>query len=131
MTSIKRIIKYGVTGVLGTSIHFGALFLLVEIYNIGPVKASSFGFILTVIFSYIVNYFWTFQTGGKHLTTFIKYLIVSCSGLLLNALIMYVAINSFGFHYGVSQAFVVLIIPLTNYLMNHWWTFANPLGEQN
>jgi putative flippase GtrA len=131
MANHKQIIKYCTTGVLGTALHFGTLFFLVEIYEVGPIKASSFGFILTVIFSYILNYFWTFQTGGKHLTTFIKYLSVSCSGLLLNALIMYIGIDKFGFHYGISQVFVVFIIPMTNYLMNHFWTFSNPLRGKN
>ncbi|UQG54442.1 MULTISPECIES: GtrA family protein [unclassified Marinobacter] len=131
MTNTRQIIRYGITGLIGTTVHFGTLFFLVEIYAVDAVKASSCGFILTVIISYILNYFWTFKTRGNHLPTFIKYLSVSCSGLLLNALIMHVGVNNFGFHYGISQAFVVLVIPLTNYLINHYWTFAGRVGERS
>ncbi|WP_202079779.1 GtrA family protein [Caldalkalibacillus salinus] len=119
-----KVFTYGMVGVLGTLIHFGVLILFVELFNQGPVLSSTIGFIVTLIVSYYLNQKYTFKIKStQHTKLFTKYTIVSCSGLILNGLIMYLAVQILSFHYMLGQAIVVFILPLTNFILNNLWTF--------
>lgn len=120
---LKKILKYGIVGLLGTFIHFGILLILVELFLIHPVLSSSIGFIVVVVISYFLNKKWTFQSENGGYNEFIKYLIVSCSGLVINTVIMYCSVNIFQFEYFVGQLIVTIVIPLSNYTLNSFWTF--------
>ena len=55
----KRILKYGLVGVLGTVVHWGTLIALVEGLRVDPMLSSTAGFILTLILSFYLNLRWT------------------------------------------------------------------------
>lgn len=115
---------YAIIGALGTVIHFGTLFLLVEFAGFMALTASTIGFVITVLVSYLLNYYWTFSATSDHRGTFLRYLTVSCTGLMLNTLIMWLGLSLLELHYGYAQLLVVLVIPASNYLMNRFWTFT-------
>ena len=123
MLEVKNMSRYGMVGIIGTIIHFGTLIFLVELFAIDALLSSTIGFLLTVIVSYLINYYWTFQTQTNHSSTFAKYLLVSCFGLVLNYIIMRLGLNVLHLHYQIAQAIVILAIPVTNYIMNRYWTF--------
>ena len=116
---------YGAIGVLGTIIHFGTLFLLVEHADFTPLIASTIGFVFTVVVSYLFNYYWTFAAASAHRSTFLRYLVVSLTGLTLNAIVLQAGLSLLDLHYTYAQAMVILIIPVVNYLLNRFWTFNN------
>lgn len=120
---IGKMFRYGVVGIIGTGIHFGTLILLVEIFSLDPVISSTIGFILTLIVSYILNYFWTFASSQAHSRAIFRYAVVSISGLLLNAIIMYITVNILDWHYVLGQTVVIFVIPITNFALNNWWSF--------
>ncbi|KZE70481.1 hypothetical protein AV654_06245 [Paenibacillus elgii] len=120
---IVKIFKYGLVGVLGTTIHFLSLIFFVEVFQLGPILSSSLGFIIVVILSYYLNKKWTFQTDNKIFTEFTKYLITSCVGLLLNMVIMRYAIDILEWDYLTSQLLVTIAIPISNFILNSLWTF--------
>ncbi len=120
----KKFFIYGIVGVIGTFIHFLTLVLLVELFNQDPVFSSSIGFIFTVIISFILNKKFTFKTRSKNNSIlFIKYSLVSISGFILNSLIMYLTVHVFTIHYFIGQAIVIIVLPISNFLLNHYWTF--------
>lgn len=125
----KKVFRYIVVGVIGTATHVGALVLLVEIFYMDPVLSSTLGFILTVIVSYILNYFWTFESSQNHIIALSRYVIVSVTGLLLNVGIMHLTVNILGWWYILGQATVSFVIPVTNFLMNNYWSFKS--AEKN
>lgn len=57
---VKKMMKYGAVGVLGTLLHVGVLVLLVEWLGMNPIISSAIGFLLVLIVSYILNLLWTF-----------------------------------------------------------------------
>lgn len=120
-----KMFKYGLVGVLGAFIHFGVLVLLVEKFQVVPVLSSSIGFVIVVVISYVLNKYWTFQTKNKSFSEFTKYMIVSCSGLVMNIVIMYFSVDVFHLDYIIGQLIVTFIIPLSNYTLNHLWTFKH------
>lgn len=124
---VAKLFSYGIIGLVGTLIHFSILVLLVELFHLEPVLSSSIGFIVTVIVSFYLNRRFTFRTKSNQTTaTFIKYSIVSCSGFILNSVIMYSSVHILSLHYSIAQAIVVIVLPISNFLLNNFWTFREP-----
>jgi putative flippase GtrA len=118
-------LKYGIVGLVGTFIHFAVLILLVELFSFQPVLSSALGFIIVVVASYYLNKKWTFKSNERTFPEFMRYLITSVSGLIMNIAIMYLAIDIIGLDYFIGQLLVTIVIPITNYFLNHYWTFKN------
>jgi putative flippase GtrA len=116
--------RFAVVGVIATLIHMGILMVFVEHFKINPVHASIVGFLVAVITSYFLNYRWTFQSSQAHIATLWRYVTVAIIGLTLNTVIMTLAINIFQWWYVSSQIAALSIVPLSNYLLNRYWTFS-------
>ncbi|MCB2354969.1 GtrA family protein [Clostridium estertheticum] len=122
---INVIVRYGLVGLLGTTIHFGSLILLVEFANFDPVLGSALGFLLVLVISYILNRTWTFQSKSRNLRQFLIYSIVSLIGLGLNSTIIFISVHLLKWNYLYGQCLVVLVVPVSNYLLNSLWTFRD------
>jgi putative flippase GtrA len=121
---LVKLFSYGIIGLIGTLIHFSVLVFLVELFHFEPVLSSSIGFIVTVIVSFYLNRRFTFRIKtSKTTVTFIKYTLVSCSGFILNSVIMYFSVHMLSLHYSIGQAIVVVVLPISNILLNNYWTF--------
>jgi len=120
---VGRFFRYGLVGVTGTVVHMGTLVVLVEIFLIKPLFASTTGFILALMTSYILNRTWTFKVKKKNSKYFIKYAMVSLLGLLLNNFIMYITVYLFKWWYLLGQMSVITIVPVINFILNNFYTF--------
>ncbi|CAG7626823.1 hypothetical protein PAESOLCIP111_02854 [Paenibacillus solanacearum] len=120
---IRLMVKYGVVGALGTVLHFASLYALVEWLNVPPVAASALGFLLVLLVSYVLNKRWTFQSTPSGWGPLLKYCVVSVTGLGLNVALMYVSVELLHWHYLIGQCTVVVAVPLSNFILNYYWTF--------
>lgn len=119
------LIKYGIVGGLGTGIHFAVLILLVEMWSMNPVAASIVGFIVVLIISYMLNRMWTFEDRQSgYAKQFMKYVVVSCAGMVINTLIMYVSVEWLSISYIIGQLISTVVVPIHNYIWNRRWTFT-------
>ncbi|GGN92887.1 GtrA family protein [Saccharibacillus kuerlensis] len=116
-------LKYGIIGVVGTLLQTGTLFLVVEKWDGDPLLGSTIGFILSLLFSYAANSRWTFKESERSSMVLIKYTIVSCAGLILNLLILYLFDRVLGWWYGYGQITSIIIIPIHNFILNKIWAF--------
>ncbi|WP_028551443.1 GtrA family protein [Paenibacillus sp. UNC451MF] len=121
--NIKLILKYGLVGLLGTVLHFAVLVALVEGVQFQPVWASAIGFIVVLLVSYVLNKYWTFQDSPSGWKPLVKYSVVSGVGLLLNSGIMYTVVDWLHWNYLIGQCFVVIAVPISNFIFNYYWTF--------
>lgn len=122
----KKFGRYAVVGLAGTAIHSLTTISLVELDLVAPTLASALGFLVTLAVSFYLNSRWTFGAGGDSAYVLVKYCLVSCSGLLLNTVIMYSSTVLLDMHYLLGLTLVVLIIPPTNFLLNLLWAFRQP-----
>lgn len=122
---IKSAFRYAVVGVLGTALHFGTLYSLVEVYGFDPVFASAIGFVIALTSSYFLNRYWTFEKRIPRCGTFIRYTLISVIGLTLNTVIMFVGVYVLTLPYLMVQLTVIFVVPVVNYLANNWWTFRD------
>jgi len=122
---MRSLIRFGVAGLLATLTHVSVFVLLVEAFRLRPVVASAPAFLAAVGVSYVLNYRWTFTATGPHRVTLPRFLLVSGAGLLLNLLITWLVVDLLGWWYGLALLAVILVVPLTTYLLSRFWVFRH------
>lgn len=120
-----RFFRYGVVGGFGTVIHLVIIFLFVEYFKLTPIVSSVAGFFIVLVVSYFLNRLWTFQANTKTKFQFIKYVIVSLIGLVINISIMYITIDILLWPYLLGAITMSFFVALTNFILNQVWTFNN------
>ncbi|WP_443937815.1 GtrA family protein [Pedobacter sp. MW01-1-1] len=125
MELIFRILKFGITGLLGMIIDFGATWLCKEKIKLDKYVSNAIGFTLAVTNNYIINRIWTFNSHNQHWgTEFGKFLVVSFVGLGLNTGIIYLFHQrKNGTNFYVAKFFAVVIVFIWNFIANQFFTF--------
>ncbi len=122
---ILKIIKFGLTGLLGMSIDFGTTWLCKERLKWNRYVANSCGFTLAVINNYWINRRWTFNSGNPFwLKEFGRFLIISLIGLLLNNIIIYFFHQRKATNFYLAKFVAILIVFVWNFCANFFFTFS-------
>lgn len=124
----QQAFRYVIVGMLGTVAHLGVLAVFVEVLGQDAIIGAVAGFLSALSVSYMLNHYWTFQSHRRHLSSFWRYTTVSLAGLLLNTGIMYALIIFLNWWYFTAQLSVILVVPVCNFLLNRYWTFAAKSG---
>jgi len=120
---VHRGIRHLIAGGIGTLIYLVLTFLFVELFNIHPVFAVIYSFIISVVYSYVVNKSWVYDSKMKHYYIIPRFISVILISLLLNTGIMYIAVEIFQSWYVYGLAITVFVVPPTNFLLNYYWAF--------
>ncbi len=98
---IQQILKFGVVGFLSFFVDFGVYTLLCNVLGVPYMIAGFFGFVISVIFNYILSMKYVFVSRDDISKTreFVTFVILSALGLLLNELILYVCIDGIYMHW--------------------------------
>lgn len=125
MDLIFRILKFGLTGLLGMVIDFGATWLCKEKLRINKYISNAIGFTLAVTNNYLINRIWTFQSTNAHWgAEFFKFLAVSLFGLGLNTVIIYFFHQRRnGINFYLAKFFAIVLVFIWNFLANMLFTF--------
>ncbi len=121
-TKYKSIIAYLFFGVLTTLINWGSYFLCYNILKIPNVPSTIIAWILAVIFAFITNKIWVFNSksfAGKvllrELWTFIAARLVTG---ILDVVIMYFAVDVFAMNSTVWKLISNIIVIILNYIFS-------------
>lgn len=117
-----KFIKYSLVGCISTLIYFLSIFVLVELFDKDPLIGSTISFVIMTIVSFLLNKKFTFGVDFSS-KKFFRFLIVSSIGFSLNYGIMYTIVHVLSFHYSLGELVTILVIPLLNFTLNHYWTF--------
>jgi putative flippase GtrA len=124
MSSIAwRFCRFALVGLFATALQYAVLTLLVEVSNTRAVIASTVGFIISAIASYLLNRRFTFRSNARHSAAAPRFLMVSAIGLALNAGILGWLLDHTAIHYIAAQLFTTAVVLLWNFSANAVWTF--------
>lgn len=122
---IEKFLKFGVVGFSGIFVDFGVTYLCKEKLKIHKYIANSLGFILATISNYLLNRYWTFNTGqSAQLVQFGKFVGIAMVGLAINNLLIYLFNDRLKINFYISKAFAIVIVSIWNFLGNYLYTFA-------
>lgn len=110
-------------GIVAAIAHYGTLIVLVEVFGLGAVTASTIGFACGAIVSYTLNYKFTFLSNNRHCEAFIKFVAVAVVGSFLNGVILAFMMQFFRLHYLAAQVIATGLVFVWSYLANRMWTF--------
>ena len=116
MLKNKELLKYIFVGLSTVLIDFLIYKFLIKFFVIYLAKTISF--LSGTFFSYQLNRTWTFKSGKKTLSQFIKYLIIHITSLVLNVFINSLLLNTFSKNYFLSYEVSFLIATLTSATYN-------------
>jgi putative flippase GtrA len=120
---MHSLIRFAISGGLATLTHITVFVALVEWLQLRPLYASVPAFLAAVVVSYTLNYRWTFRADGPHQVLFPRFVLVALAGLVLNLLITYLVVDLGHFWYGYALVAIILIIPVTTFLLSRFWVF--------
>ena len=112
----EELLKYIFVGLSTVLIDFLIYKFLIKFIVIYLAKTISF--LSGTFFSYQLNRTWTFKSGEKTLSQFLKYLIVHITSLVLNVFINSLLLNTFSKNYFLSYEVCFLIATLTSATYN-------------
>lgn len=121
---VSKFLRYGMVGIVCTSIYFLSMFICVEVLSTEPVSASTISFIIMTIFSFLLNKKYTFGGAYSH-SQFVKFSTVAFIGFIMNFGLMYSIVTILSLHYLIGELVTVLVIPFVNFFLNNYWTFSN------
>jgi len=122
---VQQFFSFAGVGLVGTAVHYSALFLLVNFTAVEIIIASSLGFVLGALVNYYLNYYFVFRSQSYHRHTLPKFMAVAAVGFLLNGVLMWLTILQWQWHYLLGQLVATGGVLIWNFLGNHMWTFGD------
>ena len=120
-TVTQRAVRFGFTGILNTVVHIAIASSLIEMLKFDPSLANGIAFVFATLLSYFINTYWSFSSK-PHGRTLYRFVIVSILGLLL-AMGLSALVNHFNLSYWYGILAVICVMPPTNFLFHHFWTY--------
>ena len=121
--TLRKLVTFGLVGVLGTAGHYLTLIVLVEAVDLDPVVATTLGFAVGAVVNYALNHRYTFQSAKAHLDAGPKFILIAIATGLLNGLLVHIGVKLLGLNYLLVQIVATLAVFLANFTLNSIWTF--------
>jgi putative flippase GtrA len=120
---LRKLVAFGMVGIIGTAGHYLTLILLVEAAGMNPVWATSLGFLVGASINYLLNHRYTFRSSKAHLDAGPKFFLIALLTGVLNGLLVKLGVGVLEFHYLAVQIAATLVVFLANFALNGIWTF--------
>ncbi len=131
----QELIKYGIFGVLTTLVNYVCYYILTRGFAIGELTSTTIAFILSILFAYVTNRKWVFESvtkGKEQLAEFAKFCLARVSGLFLDLGIMWFFVSYLGFNQGIQDLVVKLcsniFIIILNFVISKVFVFKKKAG---
>lgn len=117
----RRALRFGATGVFVTLVHVVVASGWIHFVDGNPSFANAVAFTVATLVSFLMNTLWSFSSVIEK-DVLLKFALVALVGLLLSASISGV-VDWLGFDYKIGIFAVVCVLPPSNFLMHHFWTY--------
>ena len=120
----NRLFKFGLVGLSGMAIDFSVTWVCKEKLGFNKYLSSSLGFCVAVTSNFLLNRYWTFESGAQPFTTqFARFMLVSLSGLAINNLLLYLLVKKMQSNFYLLKLIVIGLVFFWNYFVNFLFTF--------
>ena len=120
----NRLFKFGLVGLSGMAIDFSVTWVCKEKLGFNKYLSNSLGFCVAVTCNFLLNRYWTFESGAQPFTTqFARFMLVSLSGLAINNLLLYLLVKKMQSNFYLLKLIVIGLVFFWNYFVNFLFTF--------
>ena len=122
---LKRILKFGLTGVANTLVDVGVCWILNQLLGMNIYLANVIGYGAGMLNSYLVNRSWTFASRDRLLSMqLVRFLLVNLSALALSTLLIRL-LTGFGLGDMRAKLGATGITLVVNFLASRFWVFRS------
>lgn len=113
----KKLVKFGLVGIVATAINLISLYLFTDILGIWYLLSAVLAFIIAFTVSFSFQKLWTFRDRSTHKITSqaFFYFVVTFISLILNLWGLYVMVDILGIYYLLSQLIVGVALALLRF----------------
>ncbi|PFA20535.1 MULTISPECIES: GtrA family protein [Bacillus cereus group] len=119
---MEKFLKFGLVGIFNTLITIISYIILVK-FGVNYLIANIISYLIGVANSYYWNKNWVFQSNGRNLSVFLKFLIVNLIVLAFNTLSLFILVDKLLYNEFIAQIFAIGIGMIMNFFLNKVWTF--------
>lgn len=124
----RETIFYVIFGVLTTAVNFLAYHLFCNVMHIPNLIANAIAWVVAVIFAYVTNYIWVFQSKfegiGREAEKVIKFFGARAFSFLIEEAGMYVFVDLAGFNNMIVKLALAVIVIILNYIFSKLFIFV-------
>ena len=117
--------RYGAAGAAAALVHLLVLTMLVELFEVEKTISSIIGFCIAIPVNYALQHKLVFGQIGNHGVFFLRYILVTLTAFVLNAVLFYSAVNYLNINYFIAQIIVTSIVMFVNFMVNRRYTFVS------
>ena len=132
----KEIINYVIFGGLAAVVNFGSYFVFARIFHIDEVVSSGLSWFCAVLFAYITNKIWVFESKTETKKAFLKEMIMFfaarvISGILCDVGTFALMVKVFGINDIVSKVVTQVMVVVMNYVFSKLIVFRKKKENNN
>ena len=131
MGSARQFLVFALIGVVNTAVHFVVFVVLLRVFDVPMLAASTIGYCAGVANSYVMNRLWTFKvTTRANSREFLRFAAVNIISLGINLLVLKYLAANVGLGPEVAQIGAIGASLVANFAGNKWWAFAGAQRQQ-
>lgn len=129
----KEIINYLIFGVLTTAVNFIVYILMTKLFNVNEVLSNAIAWIISVIFAYITNKIYVFESKTRGLKEIIKEFISFVTCRLFSGILdigsFYLVVTILGWNDIISKVIISVLVVILNYVFSKIFIFKKKNNE--
>jgi len=120
-----RFIKFLGVGGAATLIQYGILIAMVELFQSSALVGSTVGYLVSGVFNYTLNYYFTFTSTAGHGLAVTRFVIVAVVGLALNSGLVFLLTDMLAVFYITAQVIATAAVVIWNFIAHKHWTYRS------
>ncbi|MBV8665470.1 MAG: GtrA family protein [Burkholderiaceae bacterium] len=129
MSLPRQFLRFAAVGLCGTAVQYAVLWAGVELAGVPAALASGVGYVCGSVVNYLLNYFFTFESGKTHVEAASKYFSVLGVGWCINTGLMGLLVHHLGWNYWIAQFLTTGIGLIWNFTGSRLWAFKEATGH--
>ena len=125
MASVNQIIKYSSVGILTNTIFYVLYIVISNFIGLNPPMAAILSGFMVIGISYLLNTRFTFKSKNQGIVGAINYFLLYLCAILLNAFIIFIFSNKFGFAHEIVAAITIVVIASLLFLIQKFYFFQS------
>ena len=121
----KQFAKFGIVGVVNTTITLGTIFILANMLHLSYILANSIGYLLGFANSFYMNKTWTFKSEKPFVKEGLLFVLLFGFCYILQLTILILLKEKFNLNANLSQLIAMFFYSILNFSGNKYITFKN------
>ncbi len=122
-----QFIRYFITGLSGTVLDIGSLYIFKSLLGWRAVIAVMINQLLVIAYVFTLNKYWSFKAnGGITHKQFIRFVLVMGMNYIIAVSWIWFWHELFGYNYLIARLVNIILAVSWNFLLYRYWVYATP-----